>query len=57
MVREGKVETVDGSAISIECETICLHGDNPRALDFLQCLRRRFEREGIGIVPVAEILG
>lgn len=55
MVREGKVETVDGSTISVECETICLHGDNPRALDFLQCLRRRFEREGIGIAPVAEI--
>lgn len=57
MVREGTVETVDGTTISVACETICLHGDNPQALDFLQCLRRRFEREGIGVVPVAEILG
>ncbi len=33
-------------------ETICLHGDGPRALEFARAIRDAFEREGIPVRPV-----
>ncbi|KMM39402.1 LamB/YcsF family protein [Guptibacillus hwajinpoensis] len=49
MVTEQKVTAVDGQDISINADTICVHGDEPEALRFVQQLRRRLEEEGIHI--------
>jgi len=41
IVTEGKVRAADGSDITLRADTICLHGDGPRALDLARELRRR----------------
>jgi 5-oxoprolinase (ATP-hydrolysing) subunit A len=49
MLREGKVRSVDGGDVDVRAETICLHGDNPEAVDFARILRSRLEKEGVTI--------
>jgi len=49
MLREGKVRSVDGVDVDVRAETICLHGDNPEAVDFARLLRSRLDEEGIAI--------
>ena len=49
MLREGKVRSVDGVDVDVRTETICLHGDNPEAVEFARALRSRLEKEGVSI--------
>jgi UPF0271 protein len=49
MLREGKVRAVDGSDVAVSAETICVHGDNPEAVAFVQRLRERLTREEVMI--------
>jgi 5-oxoprolinase (ATP-hydrolysing) subunit A len=49
MVKEGKVTTVDGQDIPIQADTICVHGDEPEALRFVQKLREQLLTEKIKI--------
>ncbi|WP_405097413.1 LamB/YcsF family protein [Oceanobacillus sp. FSL H7-0719] len=52
MVKEGKVEAVDGSDIVIQADTICVHGDTPQALEFVQLLKEGLEANDILIKRV-----
>jgi UPF0271 protein len=54
MVKEGKVEAVDGSDLTIQADTICVHGDEPQALFFVQRLRDALRENGIEIKRVGE---
>ena len=59
MLSEGKVQAVDGTEVEISAQTICVHGDNPQAVEFVRKLRERLESEEIMIaapmpVPVDE---
>ena len=47
MLREGKVRSVDGVDVDVRAETICLHGDNPEAVDFARALRGQLEKENV----------
>jgi UPF0271 protein len=49
MVREGVVRATDGSDVAIRAETICLHGDNPRAVAFAGRLRKELAAAGIAL--------
>ncbi|ULT56225.1 LamB/YcsF family protein [Neobacillus drentensis] len=49
MIKEGKVEAVDGSDIAIQADTICVHGDDPQALEFVSNLKQAFQQENIQI--------
>ena len=49
MVKEGTVETITGKVIEIQAESLCVHGDSPKALEFIQAIRRAFRQEGIEI--------
>jgi len=49
MLREGKVRSVDGVDVDVRAETICLHGDNPEAVDFARVLKSRLEKEEVTI--------
>jgi UPF0271 protein len=51
MLREGKVRSIDGVDVDVRAETICLHGDNPEAVDFARTLRSHLEKEGVTIRP------
>jgi len=47
MVRYGKVKSITGKEISVEPDSVCVHGDNPRTLDFVIKIRKRLEEDGI----------
>ncbi|RJX32571.1 MAG: LamB/YcsF family protein [Desulfarculus sp.] len=52
MVLENKVATLDGQEITVQGRSICLHGDNPRAPELAQALRRELEARGVKILPL-----
>jgi len=49
MLRKSKVRSIDGVDVDVRAETICLHGDNPEAVDFARVLRSHLEKEGVTI--------
>ncbi len=49
MVKEGKVTSITGKELDIKGDTLCVHGDGPKALAFVQKIREAFENEGIQI--------
>ena len=49
MVKEGKVLARSGKDLDIKGDTLCVHGDGPKALAFVQRIRKAFEEEGITI--------
>lgn len=54
MIFDGEVVAVDGSKISIEADTICVHGDGPHAVEFVRELRKRLNQEGVTIRRIGE---
>ncbi|SEU23686.1 UPF0271 protein [Lacrimispora sphenoides] len=49
MVKEGVVEAIDGSTISIDADSVCVHGDGGKALEFVKRLREGFLEAGIEV--------
>ncbi|WP_411842407.1 LamB/YcsF family protein [Salinicoccus sp. HZC-1] len=49
MVKEGKVESVGGKDIDIQADSICVHGDGPKALEFVKEIRRQLAENDIEI--------
>lgn len=49
MVKHGKVKAVTGKEISISPDSVCVHGDNPKALGFVKLIHERLAAEGIKI--------
>ncbi len=55
MVTENSVVCIDGSEISINAHTICVHGDNPSALALVKAMRSQLERSGVEITPCGRL--
>lgn len=53
MVEEGRVRSLQGSDVPVKADTLCIHGDEPTAVEFAQRLRQTLEADGIRIAPVA----
>lgn len=49
MVKEEKVTSINGKEIEIKADSICVHGDNPKALEFVKNIRGALEAEGVTI--------
>lgn len=56
MVKEGKVGCIDGTEIDLTAETICVHGDNPAALELIKNIRKALLQADVEIAPPAEFL-
>ena len=56
MVKEHKVTAADGTDIEILPDSICVHGDNVKALAFVTQIRKAMEEEGVEIAPLSEII-
>jgi len=52
MAKEGKVVAIDGSVIELEVQTLCVHGDNPSAVELVRSIRQGLEAEGIQVKPM-----
>ena len=51
MVKQGRVQCIDGSEIELTADTICVHGDNPSALSLVQMIRETLQTAGVEIAP------
>ena len=49
MVKERRVEALDGGNVEFEVETLCIHGDNPQAVQIARAVRAALEAEGIEV--------
>ena len=56
MVKENRVRAVTGEDIEIFPDSICVHGDNQKALSFVSRIRAALEAEGVVIAPLAEVI-
>lgn len=52
VICDGAVLSVNGKLIDLHADTICVHGDSPQALAFVQRIRTSLEQENIAIKPV-----
>ena len=57
MIKEGKVEAITGKDISIQADSVCVHGDGVKALMFVEKIREALTAEGIKICSLAELKG
>jgi UPF0271 protein len=51
MAEEGKVKAIDGTVISLDAQTICVHGDTPTAVELVRRIRATLERQGLVLAP------
>ncbi|MBR1698069.1 MAG: LamB/YcsF family protein, partial [Anaerovibrio sp.] len=49
MAKEGKVISINGKEISIKADSICVHGDNEKAIELVQNIRKALEGAGIEV--------
>ncbi len=56
MIKEGVCEAVDGTVVKVKVDTICVHGDNPKAVEFAKKLKTVLLKNGIEVRPMAELL-
>ncbi len=56
MIKEGKVTAITGKDISLSADSVCVHGDGPKALDFVRRIRGALAAAGIAVEPLASIL-
>ncbi len=56
MVKKGTVTAITGAEIQVEAHSVCVHGDGPKALAFVQKIRTALMEEGIRIAPLQEIV-
>lgn len=56
MVKEGEVETIDDDVIKLRADSICVHGDNPKATEIVIRLAEAFDQAGIKVVPLRELV-
>lgn len=49
MVMKGEVETIDGGTVPVRARTLCIHSDNPRAVEIARAIRKAFLAEGITV--------
>jgi UPF0271 protein len=47
----GSVIATNGEEVSIDADTVCIHGDGPHAVDSAIAIRERLEQEGIQVCP------
>ena len=56
MLEHGEVEAVTGKVIPIEADSVCVHGDNERAVEFVTKIRAAIEAHGMQVAPMGETL-
>lgn len=56
MARDGIALTPEGEKVTIEAQTLCVHGDSPAAVESVRVIRQILEENNISLVPLQEIL-
>lgn len=51
LVTTGEIAAIDGSALTIEADTICVHGDTPDAVAIARAVRAALAMAGVELAP------
>ena len=51
-IQEGSVRANDGSAVSLEAESVCVHGDGPNAIDVVRAIHDAIASCGWSVAAV-----
>lgn len=54
MIKEHVVTTVTGKDVEIDCDSVCVHGDTPEAIEIAKKLRETLEKNGIVITKLTD---
>ena len=52
MALEGKVVAMDGTEIELKADTLCVHGDNPAAVEMVKRIRQQLKDAGVTVLPM-----
>lgn len=53
MVGEGRVRSQQGSDVPVQADTLCIHGDEPNAVEFAKRIRQALDADGVLVAPMA----
>jgi UPF0271 protein len=53
LATEGVVRAVDGTEVSVEARSICIHGDTPGAVALAKAVRQGLDDAGVRLHPFA----
>lgn len=56
VIKEKKVKTITGKDISLKIDSICVHGDGVKTLQFVNMIRNRLQEEGVEITNLKNII-
>lgn len=56
MVFDKEITAITGKVIPIKADSICVHGDNPEAVNFVAKIRETLEKEGVEIKALREFI-
>ncbi len=54
MIKKGSVKSVTGKEIPIEADSVCVHGDSPKALDFVKKIQKALQAEEIELCAMGK---
>jgi len=56
MALEGKVIAIDGTEIDLKTDTLCVHGDNPAAVQMVKKIREGLAANGVDVTPMKNFI-
>ena len=51
MVQDRYVVAIDGTRCIIRADSICVHGDGPKAVEIVRAVRQAFDAAGVTLAP------
>src|SRR4030066_1297428 len=52
MALEGKVIATDGTEIELKADTLCVHGDNPAAVQMVKKIRENLKAANVNVISM-----
>jgi UPF0271 protein len=56
MALEGKVVALDGTEIELRADTLCVHGDNPAAVEMVKRIQQELKAAGVAVTPMKNFI-
>jgi UPF0271 protein len=56
IAKDGEIEAVDGTTLDLPADSICIHGDGPNALELLEAVHERLEKENIDLKSLNDLV-
>ncbi len=56
MALEGKVVSIEGVEIELKADTLCVHGDNPSAVQMVKRIRQELKASGVEVTAMKNFI-